>query len=91
MRVIETPELARKPLTKSLDMRGTCHRQTESALGAHREPVIFLIAQTAIGVALLVGQRSEHEPVRHCRTAHERHGVEWRGGCGTHSVIVPAT
>ena len=83
-------QLAGKALAAALHMGGAGHGEGEAAAGAHRQPVVLRVGQRAIGIALPVGQRRQHEAVGHGRAAGEGEGVAQLGcwvGHGLHSVI----
>ena len=54
----------------------------ETALGPHVQPVPLVIAQRAIGVALLVGEGRKHKSVCHFKTMSK---LDW-GICRYHAV-----
>ena len=83
--VAEHPQLPWESLTRTLHMGGAGHRETEPTLGAHHEPVLLFFRQRAVGVALHVGEWSEHETVLHARTVRERDDIAER----THLAIIP--
>ena len=72
LRIVEHAKLPFEALSHRLDMRRRRHGDAESALGAHRQPVMLFVGQPAIGMALLVGQRRQHETVLHRRPALQR-------------------
>ena len=78
MLVAEDAELSGEALTNGLDVRRAGHGEPEAALGAHRQPAVLVVRQGAIGMALLVGERRQHEPIRHRRTVQEVDGFERR-------------
>ena len=71
MLVPERAELAWKALPDGLDVRRAGHRKAETAACAHREPVIFIVGQSAVRVALEIRERCEHESILHVRSALE--------------------
>ena len=83
------PELAGKALALALDMGGGGHHQPEAALGAHRQPVDLVIGQGAVGMALQVGQRGQHEAVGHGRATGKGQRLV-AGGHGGESPRLPA-
>ena len=77
--VAERPQLPGEAFADRLDMSRTGHRQTKTALGPHREPVVLLVGQNAVLLALGIGERSKHEAVLHRRPPTERHRVKQCG------------
>lgn len=86
--VAEASELAGETSPYFLDVSGAGHRETETTRGAHGEPAALIGAQGAVVIALLVGQRGEHEPVRHRWSMHEIDGVERCCHICIHDAIV---
>jgi hypothetical protein len=72
--VIPDAELPGKPCPLRLHMRGAGHRHAKAAFGALRQPFEFVIAQRAVGMALHVGQRGQHETVLQGGAARESQG-----------------
>jgi hypothetical protein len=66
MVVRKAAQLARKTLPNSLHVRRTRHGDSEPAPGSHRQPVVFLVRERAVRVALLVGEGCEHKSVCQC-------------------------
>jgi hypothetical protein len=68
-------ELAGEGLAALLDMGRAGHGEGKAAPGAHGEPAEFVVGERAVGVALLVGEGGEQQPVRERRTPPEREGI----------------
>ena len=79
MLVTKHPHLPGKPLTPRLHMRRTSHGQPEPALGPHNETPILIVGHDAIRMALLIGQRCQHETVFHHRPARHRERLKQFG------------
>lgn len=60
-------KVARKSRAARFDAGGARHRQAVSRLGTHDESATFLVRQGAVGVALQVCHRHQHEAVLHGR------------------------
>jgi len=86
VRVVETTKLPRKPLTHRLHVSGARHRQAEVPVCPHREPLVLVVRQCALGVALHIGEWGQHEAVLHRWSVDERHRVKQR--CHSPSVVV---
>ena len=63
VRVRPAAELAGKALSLRLDVRRAGQRGAETALRAQREPVVFVVGERAVGLALQVGERRQHEAI----------------------------
>jgi hypothetical protein len=63
--IAEAAELASKSLTYGLYVRSTRHGQSKTTFSALHQPREFFFRQCAIGIALLIGERSQHESVFH--------------------------
>ena len=63
-------------------MRCASHGDSEPTLGPHRQPVVFLVRERAVRVALLVGEGREHKSVCHFKTMSK---FDW-GISGHHDV-----
>ena len=61
MSVVMGAKLARKALTAILNRGRARHCQAKTALRPHGEPAKFVVAEHSVGMALLVGQRGQHE------------------------------
>jgi len=70
--VTEDTNLPGKALTGRLDVRGSCHGKSKATGRSHRQPVKLVIGQSAVSVALLVGERRQHEAISHCWPARQR-------------------
>ena len=62
-RVVEDPELARPVLPVAGHVRGAGLDQAEATLGPAAHPAQLVVAEGAVIVALLVGQRRQERPV----------------------------
>ena len=71
VRVAYRPELAVKSLAVFLGKSRACHGQAEAAFGALGQPVIFVVRQCAVIMALQIGQGGQHEPVGHLYAAYK--------------------
>ena len=76
MVVAETPELSFEAQTARVDVAGARHGHTEPAGGAHREPPLLGSRERPVGIALLIGQRGQHESVLHGRSVGESDGIK---------------
>jgi hypothetical protein len=74
----ERSQLTRETLTDPLHVRGTRHGQSESTTRSHRQPVMLLVGETAVGVTLHVREWSQHETIRHRGTVGEGDRIEER-------------
>ena len=72
------PQLSRKRSTNLLHVCSCGHRHSESTVCSHRQPLVFVRAQRAVIVALLIRQRGEHEAIWHRWAAQKRHCVKRR-------------
>ena len=61
---VET-QLAFEAFAVWLDIAGRRHHRTETAPGSHHQPVMLGLRKQAIGMALLVGERGQHEAIAH--------------------------
>ena len=76
VRIVVDAQLTGESDTDGLNRGGARHGQAETAEGAHREPAVLVVGEGAVRVALLVRQRSEHQPVRHRRSMGKSDGPE---------------
>jgi hypothetical protein len=74
--VTEAPELTRESLSDALDVAGTGHGETEATFGPVGQPGILFVAERPIGIALLVGERGQHEAIGHGRAMEECNGIK---------------
>lgn len=56
-------ELAGETLANGLHVRSAGHCQPEAAVGSKRQPAVLVVREGSVVVALLIGQRSEHEVI----------------------------
>ena len=76
MGVRKNAELAGKALANSLNMGGTGHGRAKATNRPLGQPVIFIIRQGPIHMALQIGQGGQHEAVLHGWTMGEGHRRE---------------
>ena len=81
-------ELAGKPLTDSLDMRSAGHRESKPPTRSLCQPVKLILTQSAVLVALAVGEWCQHEAIPHGEPTVEAQGVgRGYGGVRCHGVL----
>ena len=84
VRVRPAAELAGKALSLRLHVRCAGQRGAEAALRAQREPVVFVVRERPVDVALQVGERRQHEAVLQAGAACHRNRVEQGSHGGGH-------
>ena len=72
----KTTQLTGKTLAIGLDVRCTGHGHSKTSFRTHGQPVILVIRQSAVSMALCVRQRSQHKPVFCNGTALETQGLK---------------
>jgi hypothetical protein len=70
----KNPQLPGEAFPLGLNMRSASHDQAKLAFGSFGQPIEFRFRKPAIFMALLVGQRGQHEAVFHDRSAFESKG-----------------
>ena len=65
MFIAEATKLTCKTLANGLNVRSTRHGESKTTFSALHQPREFFFRQCAIGIALLIGERSQHESVFH--------------------------
>ena len=82
--VVADAQLALPRLPLGGDVRRARHHQPEAAAGPGHQPATLVVAERAVGVALLVGQRGHGQPVAPGGSAEQ---VERGGGVGLQSIL----
>ena len=73
MLITKYAQLPGEALAIWLHMGSGGHHQSKAARCAHFQPAMFLVRQDAVGMALLIGQRREHQPIGHRLAPLKRH------------------
>ena len=78
VRVRPAAELAGEALSLRLHVRCAGQRGAEAALRPQRQPVVLVVGESAVGVALQIRERRQHEAVLQAGPARERDWIEQR-------------